>query len=50
MIVIYSVVVDELARWKGVLIQQHDDTEHYIRLLFHERNVLWNRWSLTSPV
>lgn len=34
-------IVDELARWKGMLLQQRSDTDHYVRLLFHERNVLW---------
>jgi len=36
-----SVIVDELARWKGSLIQRNDEVDHHIRLLLHERSVLW---------
>lgn len=37
-----SVIVDELARWKGMLMHRNEDCDHYIRLMLHERNVLWN--------
>ena len=28
-----SVIVDELARWKGMLMHRNEDCDHYIRLL-----------------
>jgi len=37
-----SVIVDELARWKACLLQRSDDFDHHVRLLLHERSVLWN--------
>ena len=36
-----SVIVEELARWKASLVQQSDDTNHHIRLLLHERQMLF---------
>merc|ERR1711976_165465 len=45
-----SVIVDELARSKGTLMQRNDDCDHYIRLMMHERNVLWNSMSQTQEV
>ena len=45
-----SVVVDELARWKGILMQRSDDCDHYIRLLLHERFVLWNSMTITHDI
>ncbi len=45
-----SVIVDELARWKGVLMQRNDDYDHYIRLLLHERGVLWGSMIQTQEV
>jgi hypothetical protein len=49
-LMIFSLIVDELARWKSLLIQHQDDADHYIRLLFHERNVLWNSLVDTQTV
>ena len=43
-------VVDELARWKGMLMQRSDDCDHYIRLMLHERNILWNSLSTTYEI
>ena len=37
----FSVIVEELARCKGTLVQQSDDTNHHIRLLLHERQMLF---------
>lgn len=37
-----SVIVDELARSKGTLLQRSDDTNHHIRLLLHERQLLFS--------
>lgn len=48
--VTFSVIVDELARWKGILMQRSDDCDHYIRLMLHERNVLWSTMSQTLDV
>lgn len=45
-----SVIVDELAHWKGALMQRSNDCDHYIRLLFHERSVLWNSMLETQEV
>ena len=45
-----SVIVDELARWKGTLMQRNDDCDHYIRLMLHERSVLWNSLSQTQEM
>jgi len=45
-----SVIVDELARSKGILMQRNEDCDHYIRLMLHERNVLWNSMSQTQEV
>lgn len=45
-----SVIVDELARWKGILMQRSDDCDHYIRLMLHERSVLWNSMSQTQEM
>jgi hypothetical protein len=45
-----SVIVDELARWKGTLMQRNDDCDHYIRLMLHEHSVLWNSLSQTQEM
>ena len=45
-----TVIVDELARWKGILMQRNDDSDHYIRLMLHERTVLWNSLSQTQEM
>jgi len=45
-----SVIVDELARWKGMLMQRNDECDHYIRLMLHERNVLWSSMLETQEV
>ena len=45
-----TVIVDELARWKGILMQRNDDSDHYIRLMLHERSVLWNSLSQTQEM
>ena len=45
-----SVIVDELARWKGVLLQRNEDCDHFIRLLLHERKLLWNSMSTTHEI
>ncbi len=37
-----SVIVDELARGKAALMQRNDDLDYYVRLLLHERGLLWN--------
>ena len=39
---IFSVIVDELARWKANLIHRNDEYEHNLRLLFHEQSVMWS--------
>ena len=42
--------MDELARWKGILMHRNDDSDHYIRLMLHERSVLWNSLSQTQEM
>ena len=37
-----SVIVDELARSKAALLHRSDDTNHHIRLLLHERQMLFS--------
>ena len=46
----FSVIVDELARWKASLLHQRDDTNHHIRLLLHERQVLFGLMSENQNV
>ena len=46
----FSVIVDELARWKASLLHQRDDTNHHIRLLLHERQVLFGLMSENQKV
>jgi len=36
-----SVIVDELARWKASLLQRNEEFDHQVRLLLHERSILW---------
>merc|ERR1719367_788216 len=45
-----SVIVDELARCKASLLHQRDDTNHHIRLLLHERQVLFGLISENQEV
>ena len=42
-----SVIVDELARCKAALLHRSDDTNHHIRLLLHERQMLFS-WMLET--
>ena len=37
-----SVIVDELARWKVNLLQRQEDVDRHVRLLLHERAILWD--------
>ena len=43
-------IVDELARCKASLLHQRDDTNHHIRLLLHERQVLFGLMSKNQEV
>ena len=43
-------IVDELARCKASLLHQRDDTNHHIRLLLHERQVLFGLMSQNQKV
>jgi len=43
-----SVIVDELARWKVNLLQRQDDVDHHVRLLLHERAILWDTLNSTA--
>ncbi len=38
---LFSVIVDELARWKANLLHRSEEYDHHIRLLLHEHSVLW---------
>ena len=42
-----SVIVDELARCKAALQHRSEDTNHHIRLLLHERQMLFG-WMLET--
>ena len=44
----FSVIVDELARWKVNLLQRQDDVDHHVRLLLHERAILWDTLNSTA--
>lgn len=46
----FSVIVDELARWKASLLQRSDDTNHHIRILLHERQMLFGLMSENQKV
>ena len=43
-------IVDELARSKASLLHQRDDTNHHIRLLLHERQILFGLLSENQEI
>ena len=45
-----SVIVDELAHWKATLLQRNDDVGHHVRLLLHERSLLWDNMNRNLDV